>query len=128
MKKNEAELYTLIKSHLPGDFERVENFASVGTPDISGAWGRDYFVELKAQPLLADADMEKLLEKSQRVWLARRCPQGTLTFIIVRFSNRIIISKATADSMVPLASIKKRKNKWDWPHFEATIQKEIKGC
>ena len=127
MKKREVAFWNLVKSHLPGDVERVENMAGTGTPDVDAAWFRDYGVELKAQPDKEDADIEKLLEPSQRVWMRRRCPQGTLVFIIVRFLHRIVIARATATGMEPVAIVKKEGNKFNWPHFEAAIQKAIKG-
>jgi hypothetical protein len=127
VKKAEQQFYNLLKPYLPGDFERVENFASTGMPDVSGAWeGRDYFIELKAQPEKEDGDIEKLLEVSQRVWFRRRCPCGSLIFVVVRFLHRIIISKATAASLVPVAIVKKEKNKWNWDHFQAALKKAIK--
>lgn len=96
MSQPEQQLWKLIKPHLPGDVSRVENMADEGTPDVSGAWGIDYWIELKVcQNKKALADPATLLRDSQIVWHLRRARQGSIIFVAVRYpkQKKIIVYK-----------------------------------
>ena len=74
----ERTFWELIKDHLPGDVSRIENGADEGTPDVSGAYGRDYWVELKVCFNKRDlAQVPSLLLASQVVWHLRRARHGS---------------------------------------------------
>ena len=84
----ERTFWELIKDHLPGDVSRIENGADEGTPDVSGAYGRDYWVELKVCFNKRDlAQVPSLLLASQVVWHLRRARHGSIIYVAVRYPN-----------------------------------------
>lgn len=88
----ERDLWKLIKEHLLGEYERVENLVSAGTPDVSGAFaGRDYWVELKVCRTKKLQDMDKLCSALQLRWHHRRACEGSRVFVLVRHGNALLL-------------------------------------
>ncbi len=126
MRKPEQKFWDLLKNNkvLPGDISRVENTADVGTPDLSCAYGKDYWVELKAVEDIYAGKRSDLLESSQRVWHARRVKMGSLIFVLTRYDDVIQIEKCVGTNLYQtLMIVSKIKNTFDY----ATIKKLIEG-
>jgi hypothetical protein len=88
----ERDLWKLVKPHLPGEVERVENLVSSGTPDVSGAFvDRDYWVELKVCRTKKLQDMDKLCSALQLRWHHRRAVQGSRVFVLVRHGDTLLL-------------------------------------
>jgi len=83
MNKPEKKLWDKIKKYMPGDTERVENICSTGMPDISGAWKKDYWIELKYYSTLKNKSVQDLLRPSQLGWHRLRAKYGSIIFVIV---------------------------------------------
>lgn len=82
--KPEQAFYQLLRPHLPGFPERIENCAGVGTPDFHCIFeGATYWVECKV-PRAKKWDLYKLLEPSQIAWYKRHNLHGGTVFFIVR--------------------------------------------
>lgn len=126
----EKRFYNLLKSHLPGDYSRIESIADCGIPDINGVYAiQDYWIELKAcrNKTLSIEQMRKLLLPSQRAWHAKRGNAGSLIFVIVKFNNNIIVFKK--EQSILLYSIiyidMKLHNKYNWEVFEESLKTTI---
>lgn len=127
MSTPEKQFYLKIKSHLPGDVSRIENYADRGTPDVTGGYyGHDYWVELKiSKNKLKQADLRTLLEPSQVVWHQRRGPHGTIIMVIVGHPTFIVIYQWIHGEYVVMEVIERKKNKWDWISFETTVSQIV---
>jgi len=120
MKKPEQKFWNLIKDHLPGSLDRIENIVESGMPDVSACYkGNDYWVELKiCQKKLCD--VKKLHEPSQLSWHTRRVNAGSLIFVIVKHKKeiKIYIVKFTKELEYELIYTDPRyKNKYSWTDF-----------
>jgi len=129
--KPETALWQLLKDkngrekRLPGTTERIENVAGAGTPDVSGAYGgRDYWLELKVCKTKKLKEPRDLLTPSQRSWQARRVPEGTHLFLIVRHENKIYLYKAeNATDWICCLWITRP---WSWGFLRDTIIERIR--
>ena len=93
MTKPEQLLWRLVKPHLPGHVERVENVAVPGFPDVNGCFKElEYWVELKvSKNKYKKVDVDRLLEDSQRVWIFKRLRVGGRVFVLVRQDKTLFI-------------------------------------
>lgn len=98
----EQRFYQQIKSHLPGIFDRVENVACPGMPDINGSFNSDYWIELKVAKSKS-YDPFKLLKPSQVSWMYERCDVSRV-FLFVKNLNKTftIFTPVRALGKVPL--------------------------
>lgn len=117
--KPEQAFYQLLKPHLPGFAERIENSAGAGTPDFHCTWnGRTYWVEVK-RPKTKKWDLIRLLEPSQIAWYKRHHMHGGQTFFIVRDDVGITVFKNLTDV------IYFSQKPFHWGSLTSTIQQEI---
>lgn len=88
--KPEQAFYQLLRPHLPGHPERIENAAGAGTPDFHCIdAGETYWVECKVSKS-HNYDIYSLLEPSQRAWGHRYVNDyGGNLFYIVRHKDEI---------------------------------------
>mgnify|MGYP006280126209 CR=1 FL=1 len=126
----EKNFWKLLKKHLPGDASRVENSADEGMPDVSGAYaknygvlstGIDYWIELKVcNNKLKVVDPSKLMRESQKSWHFLRARQGSIIFVMVRYSFWIAVYSATKEHGVYrlLTMVERVGSGYDWPFFE----------
>ncbi len=143
MNKTEVKFWTMLKDHMPGDVSRVENMVDVGTPDVSGAFHGDYWVELKVSSNKEkEQDVLKLLEPSQKVWHYKRGKCGSLIFVFVQYRGWFLIyeywyikgathgRKNMPDNEIGLYIIKgkysKVKGKWEWGRFETEFEQFVR--
>ena len=133
MNKTEVKSWNLLRGHMPGDVSRVENLVDVGTPDVSGAWFKDYWVELKVCPNKEkDRDVLKLLRPEQIVWHYKRGKSGSLIFVFVQYESKFIVYRYfKADEVFPqgrylkAGTYRKLKGKWEWAKFEHEFEELI---
>jgi len=126
MNNTEKKLYTLIKPHLPGVVSRVENYAEAGTPDVSGCYENDYWIELKICRT-KNIDIVKLIEPSQLSWHFSRARIGSIIFVIVRHFKAIRIYQAVIVDRIKLTYFlhfkdEKINNKYKWNIFKKVIE------
>lgn len=118
--KPEQRMWQVVKKHLPPGFERVENAAGVGMPDIYGCVrGISYWLELKVQSeetLPDDVSPLALLKPSQRVWHLKHAQQGGTVYILVRNGSRFALYDSRGTAAVFLFHVRTPR---DWPKFTA---------
>jgi hypothetical protein len=92
-KMLESTFWALLKPHLPGYSERIENLVSTGTPDVYNCTdGVSTWLELKSLAKLAHLDNLKLgLHESQRIWHIRYRRHGGRVFILTRVDNDLYV-------------------------------------
>jgi hypothetical protein len=135
----EQDFWELIKEHIPGEANRVENSADNGMPDVSCCFGIDYWIELKVCSNKEKIrDIVSLLRDDQIVWHLRRGKLGSLIFVIVRYYSRIVIyvwkyEKIKGILLNNISSfykqigvIERKKNCFDWQLFKQIIVDTIK--
>jgi hypothetical protein len=122
----EQKFWDLLKRNnvLPGDISRVENTVDTGTPDISGAYYKDYWVELKAveKEYSQGLKIETLLEPSQIVWHSRRVMFGSIIFIMTKYNDAIFVSVCIAPKLYENVEVFfKEKNTFDYIKLQSTL-------
>jgi len=133
MNKPERQFWIMLnqKGRLPGVTERVENICGGGMPDVSGAFlGQDYWIELKVCTNKNKIrGPELLMQETQPVWHLRRAREGSLIFVMVRYTEDIIIYKALKEfrKYQMINSVSKTKGKFDWAFFTEILQRDIRG-
>jgi hypothetical protein len=136
MNLTEQKFWALIKDHLPGTVNRVENSTDDGMPDVNGTDRIDYWVELKV--CVNDSkirDVTKLLRDSQIVWNIRRGKFGAVIFVAVRYEQFIVLYRWDYDKFqnklenIPLSytqlAILRKERSFDWVTFSALISSSI---
>lgn len=93
MPRPEVAFWQLLKEHIPGDKERIENLVSEGTPDVTAAFnGVDFWLELKVcHNTRKEVDPATLCRDSQLIWHTRRGRHGSLIFVAVRYRFAVIL-------------------------------------
>lgn len=130
MSRPEVQFWDLIKKHVPGDVERIENLVSEGTPDVSGSWnGKDYWIELKvAKNKRKEIPPEKLCRQSQLVWHAKRVRQGAIIFLIVKYPNNIKLYKVVGVLKYRWkATFNYKVKEFTWNSIKEIIELQIRG-
>jgi len=87
MNTLEKDLWRLIKDHLPGEVERIENLVGGGMPDVNGTDGLDYWVELKVCRTKTKKTPAELCEPLQLRWHAARATVGANVFVLIRHKD-----------------------------------------
>ncbi len=123
MNTLERDLWKLVKEHLPGEVERVENIVSRGTPDVSGACRMDYWVELKVCRTKKLQDIDKLCSALQMRWHHLRACQGSRVFVLVRHGKALVLyyvqlhaDRSTSHDIVWMDS-----KPWNWGTFMESL-------
>lgn len=120
----EIQLYNLIKDHCPGHVERIENCVDSGTPDMSGALGNDYWIELKVARSATDT-IDSLLRSSQKAWHCRRAILGTKIFVVIRYMKHILLYRRSNRAEQEYTLLLMMKPRYDWAKFNSTIKESI---
>jgi len=89
MNRQEKDLWRLVKPHLPGEVERIENLVGAGVPDVSGVDGHDYWIELKVCRTKKFKPPLEMCEPLQVQWHARRVAAGSVVFVMIRHGDNI---------------------------------------
>lgn len=92
--KPEQALWKLIKSHVPGHAQRIENAAGVGLFDTNYCFhGREKWLELKVsnnKRLLTNDQVVHLLRVDQSAWAYHRLRAGGACNLLVRQDDILI--------------------------------------
>ena len=91
----ESSLWALVRDHLPGQSERVENALTVGTPDVYNITeGVSTWIELKTLNKLEElSDPVTGLTMEQRRWHKKHWENEGRVFILTRIGNDIYIHR-----------------------------------
>lgn len=94
--KPEQALWKLIKPHVPGHAERIENAAATGTPDVNFCiHSKDRWIENKVHKTKKfdwDLDHLKELRSEQKVWHGERFKQGGTVFLLTRHADSLFLA------------------------------------
>jgi hypothetical protein len=128
LRKPEQKFWDLLKNNnvLPGDVSRIENIVDTGTPDISGVYFKDYWIELKAVEdmynKISSHSVLKYLEPSQVIWHARRVKHGSIIFVMVKYINAIVLEACIEPNVYEIyETIFKEKNRFDYMRLQSTL-------
>jgi hypothetical protein len=125
MSRPEVSFWKLVKEHIPGYKERVENMAGEGMPDVSGVYyGCDYWIELKVCDNKAKiVDPSALCRESQLVWHTLRGRQGSLIFVMVKYSFCIMLYRWKKHGEYDIiVRVNKINNGYNWRVLEDTLR------
>ena len=117
MKQTEkANVYTLLKKNLPSvDWQRIENLAGTGVPDVNGCYnGTEFWIENK---VARSGSFE--IRPDQVAWLTRRFNAGGKVFVLVREGQTL--SMYQPDGRGGLTIIWADKMPIDYEHLLHTI-------
>lgn len=90
----ESQFWALVKGHLPGHAERVENALTRGTPDVNMCYdSTELWLELK----ILDAKGSCQLRPEQFLWHRKRQEQGGRVFVLARNENVLKILQVQRD-------------------------------
>jgi hypothetical protein len=111
----EQKFWQLLKPHVPGHVNRIENTVGNGIPDVNFCYkGKETWIELKAGSKLRD---------SQKIWHQQRALAGGRVFVIERALTVIRITRATELLDVYL-EVERFPRPWDWTTIEAILKGE----
>lgn len=125
----EQKFYYLIKEHIPGHVNRIENSTGVGIPDVNFCFdGLETWLELKANVNLLCAEEEviqipfgtKRLRDSQIIWHGQRVNAGGRVLIAIRDGDtiKILLCRKMHEYRVLLI----QKKPWMWDTITATLE------
>lgn len=88
--KESRHVYDLLKKNLPEvDWQRIENVAGTGTPDINGCVDSvEFWIEAK---IAKSGSFE--IRPAQVAWCTRRANKGGRVFVVVREDDVISVYK-----------------------------------
>jgi hypothetical protein len=129
MSRKETSFWKLIRDHVPGEKDRVENMVGEGMPDVSIAWnGHDYWIELKVSDnKIKLADPAHLCLDSQLIWHTRRGRQGTIILVMVKYESCIMIYKWKKYAVYAHVGTVPNDKGHDWDLFQMIIIRELRG-
>ncbi len=127
----ESSFWRLVKEHLPGEAQRIENSAGTGQPDV--LWcdsGHEIWIELKV------AKGNRItVRPSQRQWLEGRYRTRTIynVFYMARVKDDIIVwsgwavllaarLEPTRETLEPTNGERFPGKRWDWKKITDYMQ------
>lgn len=122
--KPEQLLWQLVKPYIPGHYNRVENAAGVGMPDVNFCHeGRESWLELKVARG-GHKDPLSLLEPEQIIWHMKRVHEQGRVYVMVRDSNWLTLFKATYGSRVQCnyAQVWRGQKPWVWDELQDILK------
>jgi hypothetical protein len=128
--KPEQKFWQLVKDHVPGEKDRIENMAMDGMPDVSAAWeGSDFWIELKVSGNKKKlADVAGLCRPAQRVWHYARFRQGSKIFVAVQYSFAVVLYRCKGYRVYEqIAYCPSTGPGYNWNLFENNLKRSIKG-
>lgn len=128
----EQKFYYLIKDHIPGHVNRIENSTGVGIPDINFCFnGLETWLELKANINLLVVPDEviqipfgtKKLRDSQIIWHGQRTKAGGRVLVAIRDDSTIKILQCRKMHEYKVLLVQKKP--WIWYEITAYLEKDI---
>lgn len=105
----EQKFWQLLKPHVPGHVNRIENSTSNGIPDVNYCYkGQEVWLELKAGSKVRD---------TQKIWHQQRVIQGGRVLLVSRKDSYISIQQATKILGEYITHLVEDKP-WDWDLIE----------
>lgn len=112
----ESQFWALVKGHLPGHAERVENALTRGTPDVNLCHeGADLWLELK----VLDAKGKCTLRPEQYLWHRKRQEAGGRVFVLARNESVLKILQVQRD--MELSEIWSCSKPFDWDNMNSLL-------
>ena len=112
----ESKFWSLVKCHLPGHVERVENALTRGTPDVNMVYdSTELWLELK----ILDAKGSCQLRPEQALWHRKRQEHGGRVFVLARDENILKIFQVQRD--MELFEIWTCSKPFDWANMNTLI-------
>lgn len=118
----EQKFYYLIKDHIPGHVNRIENSTGVGIPDVNFCFdGLETWLELKANVNLLVVQDEviqipfgtKRLRDSQLIWHGQRTKAGGRVLVAIRDGDTIKILQCRKMHEYRVLLVQKKPWMWD---------------
>jgi len=125
----EQKFYYLIKDHLPGHVNRIENSTGVGIPDVNFCvHGIETWLELKANVNLLVVEHEviqipfgtKRLRDTQLIWHGQRTGWGGRVLVAIRDGDTIKILKCLDIHKYRVLLVQKKP--WNWDTITALLE------
>lgn len=119
--KPEQLLWQLVRPHVPGHVDRVENAVGVGMPDVHTTYRkRSIWIELKVAKWTGQPVIE-LMEPSQRVWHVKCTNHGGVVLVLVREGDALHIYQAILWKATECAYLCRWSGlkPWDWYQFSS---------
>lgn len=112
----ESQFWALVKGHLPGHVERVENALTRGTPDVNMCHdSTELWLELK----ILDAKGNCQLRPEQYLWHRKRQEHGGRVFVLARNENILKVYQVQRD--MELYEIWTCSKPFDWSNMNQLI-------
>jgi hypothetical protein len=119
VNRDEKGLWQLVKPHLPGTAERIENVVGAGIPDVSGAAaGCDYWVELKVCRTKRPKTPDEICEPLQVQWHKRRQKHGSTVFVLIRTGVLLALWRYTTGGY---GCVWQQQKPWGWGLFTSNV-------
>lgn len=122
--KPEQALWKLIKPHVPGHAERIENAAGKGMLDVNYCHkSKEKWLELKVSSnkrMLSPYQTVQLLRAEQKVFCFNRVRNGGTCLMLVRQGESIALWKIAVDYPVPMLTaefVVRIEKPFDWPEL-----------
>lgn len=122
--KPEQLLWQLVKPFIPGHVERVENAASVGTPDVHFCFnGHASWLELKVAKKRGQ-EPKDMLDPEQKVWHVKHTGERGRVLVLVRDDMKLTLYRAVYESRIAChyTVVWTGIKPWNWFTFEAAIR------
>lgn len=111
----EQKFWQLLKPHIPGHVNRIENSTGVGIPDVNYCYnGQETWLELKAG---------SQLRISQKIWHYQRSLRAGRVLVIERINNDIRISKALP-ILEKYEVLTQEEKPWNWEYLEGILRND----
>ncbi len=123
----EQKFWQLLKPHVPGHVDRIENSASVGIPDVCYCYrGLTTWLELKAKPIRGEVgtiiETPSCIRVSQVIWHDQRKFHGGRVLVATRFEDTIVLlTKFHMPGRYKVNLVQTTKP-WDWEAFESVLK------
>lgn len=126
--KLETEFWKLLKPHLTGHVERIENAVGSGHPDLDITdEGLSFHIELKVCSARSYNIVEQLLP-SQCVWHFKNQKEGGVVFVLCRNNDSIDLFLCRGyQDYVLLECFSKIGYSWDWKTLRNTLLQTAKA-
>ncbi|HBP66248.1 MAG TPA: hypothetical protein DD730_18810 [Desulfosporosinus sp.] len=126
----EQKFWQLLKPHIPGHVNRIENSASVGIPDVNYCYNdRETWLELKANvnwlcQVRDVLDHPNKIRDSQLIWHNQRFFHG---------GSRILVATRDGDSIKIISALGAYRyfvegvfpKPWDWSSIEGILKEGV---
>lgn len=127
----EQKFWELMRDHIPGHANRIENTVANGIPDINYCYhGKETWLELKAKPIIRKLDMvgniieaTSCIRTTQYIWHRTRTLAGGKVLVLGRDEDKIVGLLATTGLALYRVMLIQEKP-WNWEKIEGLLKGE----